>query len=88
MNKKTREATAREIDTEVRRLIDEQYLRVKRLLAEQSPELREAASVLLIKETITGEELRKILMPPSQKSLLATSDQLRSAARLDSMTQA
>jgi len=63
------EATAREIDNEVRRIIDEQYTRVKRLLADRLQELRKAAAVLLVKETITGEELQAILTnAPHQRS--------------------
>ncbi|HXG20894.1 MAG TPA: ATP-dependent zinc metalloprotease FtsH [Methylomirabilota bacterium] len=55
------ETTAREIDCEVRRLIDEQYSRVRTLLASQKEILRTAAHTLLQKETISGEELRQIV---------------------------
>ncbi|MEW6544091.1 MAG: ATP-dependent zinc metalloprotease FtsH [Nitrospirota bacterium] len=55
------EETAREIDCEVRRIIDEQYARVKTLLSRQERVLKEAATVLLGKETISGEELKAIL---------------------------
>ncbi|HET7059251.1 MAG TPA: ATP-dependent zinc metalloprotease FtsH, partial [Nitrospiraceae bacterium] len=55
------EETAREIDCEVRRLIDEQYDRVRIILGSQEAILRQAASVLLTKETITGEELKAIV---------------------------
>ena len=41
------EETAREIDCEVRRIIDEQYERVKRLLAERKAPLLEGAKKLL-----------------------------------------
>lgn len=55
------EATAREIDCEVRRIIDEQHDRVRALLDSQQNILREAARLLLGKETITGEELKAII---------------------------
>jgi len=55
------EETSREIDNEIRRIIDEQYARVRKILVEQQSLLRHAASVLLEKETITGEELRAII---------------------------
>ncbi|GKS58955.1 ATP-dependent zinc metalloprotease FtsH [Nitrospira sp.] len=55
------EATSREIDCEIRRLIDEQYARVQALLQRQEPALRRAATALLAKETISGEELRAIV---------------------------
>jgi cell division protease FtsH len=54
------EETAREIDNEVRRIIDAQYARVTDILQAQQDLLRNAAQVLLEKETITGEELRAI----------------------------
>ena len=54
------EETAREIDCEVRRIIDEQYVRVRALLSAQQDSLREAAAVLLNKEVISGEELTAI----------------------------
>lgn len=54
------EETAREIDCEVRRIIDEQYVRVTKILEARLDVLREAAAVLLAKETITGAELQEI----------------------------
>jgi len=55
------EETAREIDCEVRRIIDDQYERVKRLLAEQKASLLEGAKQLLEREVISGAELKAIM---------------------------
>jgi cell division protease FtsH len=55
------EETAREIDCEVRRIVDEQYERVKRLLGERKTALQEGAKLLLEREVITGVELRAIM---------------------------
>jgi cell division protease FtsH len=55
------EETAREIDCEVRQIIDEQYERARAILKSKEDVLREAAEVLLGKETITGEELQAII---------------------------
>ena len=55
------ETTAREIDCEVRRIIEEQYSRVRALLAAREDILREAAQTLLSKEVISGEELKAIV---------------------------
>ena len=54
------EQTSREIDCEVRLLIDEQYERARDLIKTQEAILRNAATVLLEKETITGEELKTL----------------------------
>jgi cell division protease FtsH len=55
------EETAREIDCEVRRIIDEQYECVKRLLAEKKPALIAGATVLLEREVISGADLKAIM---------------------------
>jgi cell division protease FtsH len=55
------EETAREIDCEVRRIIDEQYVRVKRLLGDLKTSLQEGATLLLEQEVITGVELKVIM---------------------------
>jgi cell division protease FtsH len=63
------EETAREIDIEVRRIIDAQYERVKEILGSRKEILREGAELLLEKETITGEELKEISVRSEQKDL-------------------
>jgi len=55
------EETAREIDCEVRRIIDEQYDRVRWLLAEKKRVLVEGAKALLDREVISGSELKAIM---------------------------
>jgi cell division protease FtsH len=55
------EETAREIDSEVRRIIDQQHERARQVLEGQQHILREAAAYLLTKETISGEELKAIV---------------------------
>jgi cell division protease FtsH len=55
------EETAREIDCEVRRIIDEQYERVKRLLVVRKAALLEGAKKLLDQEVISGADLKAIL---------------------------
>ena len=57
------EQTSREIDCEVRLLIDGQYERARDLIKTQEATLRHAAQVLLEKETITGEELKALAAP-------------------------
>ena len=54
------EATAREIDAEIRRIIEAQHHRVTNILGGRQEVLREAAAVLLRQETMTGDELRAL----------------------------
>ena len=55
------EETAREIDCEVRRIVDEQYGRVRQLLEDKKVMLQQGAALLLEREVITGAELRAIM---------------------------
>jgi cell division protease FtsH len=55
------EATAREIDKEVKKIIDESYTRTKMILSEKKDLLEKISKTLLEKETIDGEELRAII---------------------------
>jgi cell division protease FtsH len=55
------EETAREIDNEVKRIIDESCQNAKLLLADNKDILERVAKTLLEKETIDGEELRFLI---------------------------
>ncbi|MDD5243966.1 MAG: ATP-dependent zinc metalloprotease FtsH [Syntrophorhabdaceae bacterium] len=55
------EATAKDIDAEVKRIIEESYIRVRTLLTEKRASLEKVARTLLDKESIDGEELRRLL---------------------------
>jgi cell division protease FtsH len=61
------EATARELDQEVKRFIDEAYGHVKEMLSTNQDKLRTLATALLEKETLEGGEVRKILDLPEKK---------------------
>jgi cell division protease FtsH len=55
------EETAREIDDEIRKIIDQSYVKVKTVLIENREVLKRVAQILLEKESIDGETLRTIL---------------------------
>jgi cell division protease FtsH len=55
------EATAQQIDSEIRRIIDEAYNRAKHLLSEHIDELHLLAKGLLEHETVSGDEIRQII---------------------------
>jgi cell division protease FtsH len=54
------EVTAREIDAEIRDIVETQYHRASHILGARQETLREAAAVLLHRETISGDELQAI----------------------------
>jgi len=55
------EETAREIDNEVRSIIERAYMKVKNTLGSKNDLLIFVAKTLLEKESIDGEDLRKML---------------------------
>jgi cell division protease FtsH len=61
------EDTARELDQEVKKLIDGAYAKVTEMLTANQDKLRTLAAALLDKETLEGEEIRKILGTPEKK---------------------
>jgi cell division protease FtsH len=63
MHKNFSEATAVEIDNEIRRIVDENYSRVVKMLSEQQDLLHKLAKELIEKENLTGDEVEKIVHP-------------------------
>ncbi len=61
------EAIAQQIDSEVRKLVDEAYLQAQSILKKYRKELDDVANLLLDKETITREEFEKVFPPPFPK---------------------
>jgi len=63
--------TAREIDLEVRKIIQDSYTRVRDILERNLDKLKLLADTLLEKETMSGEEVYELLgmeMPPSKRT--------------------
>ncbi len=60
-NKNVSEATAREIDSEIKSVIDRAYAMAKRILTENVEELHRLARGLLEYETLSGDEIRTVL---------------------------
>ncbi|ONG47242.1 cell division protein FtsH [Pseudoroseomonas deserti] len=60
-SKNVSEATAREIDSEVRSIIDEAYARAKHTLQTNIEELHALAKGLLEYETLSGDEIRTVI---------------------------
>jgi cell division protease FtsH len=72
------EETARQIDLEVRRLIDEAYQSAHTILEANQPAMHRIAAALLERETIDAEEVRLLIegkeLPPMRSSLATPSD--------------
>jgi len=62
------EDTRKAIDAEVKRLTDQAYARALKLLKEKEKELHVLAKELILKETLTGDEVRALIgLPPLAK---------------------
>ncbi len=72
------EETARQIDLEVRRLIDEAYQSAHTILEANKDAMHRISAALLERETIDSEELRLLIegkeLPPARSSLATPSD--------------
>ena len=64
-SKEYSEDTARLIDAEVKKIIDETYERVKGILTSKKDKLEELARLLLEKEVVEEADLKKIIQSPS-----------------------
>ncbi|MBR5812421.1 MAG: ATP-dependent zinc metalloprotease FtsH [Alistipes sp.] len=60
------EETAREIDDEVRRILDESYARAREIIEKNNDKINQMADLLLEKETIYTEDIEQILGPSAQ----------------------
>jgi cell division protease FtsH len=61
MQKNYSEATAVEIDSEIRRIVDENYARVKQMLTENVAVLHRISMALIEKENLTGLQVDEIM---------------------------
>jgi len=71
-NKGYSEETAREIDIEVKRIIDDVYAKTREILERQKPMLIKLSKILMEKEVIEEEELKKILNDEIEEKTDAT----------------
>jgi cell division protease FtsH len=55
------EETAKKIDSEVKKIVEAGYVRAKKILAEKVDELHKVSKALLTYETLSGEEIKKIV---------------------------
>ena len=71
-NKDYSEETARDIDIEVKKIIDDTYAKTREMLEKQKPMLIKLSKILMEKEVIEEEELKKILSDGIEEGTDAT----------------
>ncbi len=62
------EETAKKIDEEVKKIIDQSYQRTKEILVSKRDKLEELARLLLEKEVIEETDLKRVLQPPEKET--------------------
>jgi len=55
------EETAKKVDAEIKRIVDEGYKKAKKILTEKIDDLHKLAKALLVYETLSGEEISDII---------------------------
>ena len=56
------EETAKKVDSEVKKIVDAGYQRAKKILTEKIDDLHKVAKALLIYETLSGEEIKNLIL--------------------------
>ena len=56
------EETARKVDIEVKKIVDAGYQRAKKIITEKLDDLHKLAKALLVYETLSGEEIKDLIL--------------------------
>ena len=69
------EETSKKVDSEVKKIVEAGYDRAKKVLTEKIDDLHKIAKALLVYETLTGDEIRDLMLKNIQpKKLNETED--------------
>mgnify|MGYP001426340989 CR=1 FL=1 len=82
-NQTMSEQTARKIDEEVKKIVDQGYQRAKKILTEKIDDLHKLAKALMTYETLTGKEIENLInknVYPANKEDLKVEDDDQSSA--------
>ena len=69
------EDTAKKVDAEVRKIIDTSYGRAKQVLTEKIDDLHKIAKALLVYETLSGDEIRDLILKNIQPAKLSKKEE-------------
>ena len=81
------EETARAIDDEVRRILEESYARAREIIEQNNDKINQMADLLLDKETIYAEDI-ELILGPSAQSLKAKAEKAEAETKPNENTEA
>ena len=61
-NQQMSEETQKKVDSEIKKLVDDLYERAKKILNDKIDDLHKLAKTLLLYETLTGDEIRDLIL--------------------------
>ena len=82
------EETSRKVDNEIRKLVEKGYERAKSVLTEKIDDLHKLAKALLVYETLSGDEIRDLILKdikPSRSFKDDNEDDKKESSALDSL---
>ena len=68
------EETAKKVDLEVKKIVESGYDRARKVLTEKTDDLHKLAKALLVYETLTGDEIRDLILKNIQPKKLVDSE--------------
>ena len=68
------EETSKKVDAEVKKIVDAGYQRAKKILTEKLDDLHKLAKALLMFETLSGEEIKDLILKNIQPKRTADED--------------
>ena len=68
------EETAKKVDSEVKKIVDAGYQRAKKILSEKIEDLHKIAKALLSQETLSGEEIKNLILKNIQPTRTTDED--------------
>ena len=68
------EETAKKVDSEVKKIVEAGYDRAKKVLTEKIDDLHKIAKALLVYETLTGDEIRDLMLKNIQPKKMSESE--------------
>jgi cell division protease FtsH len=69
------EETSKKVDAEIKKIVDEGYQKAKKVLTEKIDDLHKLAKALLVYETLTGDEIKDLILKNTQPAKLSKKDE-------------